>query len=475
MDKNGDNGELLRSRSWLLHSLSRVSKLAWPVLPPRRERPPHLTRNALAILGFDFTWGLAASLVTYATVLTGCLKTLHASPLLIALIPGIFWGTYSLIQPLSTFWVKPVRGRLFVTLLLYGGAALTYMSLGALLIWLPSDAVNLRIVAVFAAMVLFITALGLGDPHYIALMMEVIEPRWRSRFFAAKGACFGVGCALGSGAYTAIMHMLPPVTNYGAALLCGGLILVVAVLIWSVFREPDTPPPNSPRTNLSTYLAHLFRRFRDTPSFGRLVVCAGLLMAATGIVGFSNTYIRDILGAGSEIDGALTIALAAAILSGSFIFGILASAIGFRLAYATSAAAVAVGLGLMVGTHMAVWRGVVAPDRAGLWLSLAAYFIVWLWTPAQIVCLFNLCVDLAHRSPAAEAVASLSLSMLLFRLLGPTAAGWAIDRYPKSSATVFAAAAGVALVAAALLVFWLKDGDKGSSRAPSGPPRASSV
>ena len=457
MPKQSRNMDTLRSRSWLLHSLTRISNLAWPVLPPRAERKQHVLRNAIVILYFDFLWGLGFSMCFHNTVLTGCLKSLGAYQILVGLVPGLYYGLYSLVQPLSTFWIKPRRGRLGLTVLLYSGAAISYVAMGSALIWLPVGMVIPRIAAVFAFMLICLLGMGLADPHYVAMVMETIHPEWRGRFYALKGAVLGIGWIVGSVVFKGIMDRIGVITNYGVALFVGGLTIILASLVWSRFHEHHGSCERIDRQRLGAYLHHLFLRFRSIPGFGRFVMCTGVFTAMGGISGYANTYVRDFLSETERIDGVLSIAFALSSVAGSLLFGVLTSAVSFRRAYAVGALCIALGFSVMVATDLAVSEEIVMADGLGKVLAVAGYFLISLWLPAQIVCAFNLCMRVAHKAPAAEAYAAMSLSVLLFRFSGPVVSSWIIDQWPSCQKAVFVCAAAISFILAMLMVTWLHD------------------
>src|SRR5687767_10073184 len=161
-------------------------------------------------------WGVALPFFYYSTVVPGYLNSLGIPKVWIGLVPALHSGALALVQPLSAYWI-------------------------------PEDERGLRdpwigLAATLAAELALSVFIGMGDPQYMAVVVNAVSPAVRGRFFGRRMVVLGLGgIAGGFAAEQVLKHVAEPL-NFGWCFLLGGLLVVASTQIMHLYRETPEPP-----------------------------------------------------------------------------------------------------------------------------------------------------------------------------------------------------------------------------------------
>lgn len=394
-------------------------------------------RNRSLILGFELIWGTGLPFLQSTTTLPGYLASLGASGFLIGLVPAVFAGGIAIVQPLSLYLIRPGPNRFRNFLWAYRLGICCYLAMAASALFLPAGATSTRITLFFVCYLGYVLLAGAGDPHYVAVIVESVPKRERGWFFGLRQICFGLGGIVGGAFAVYALRALPAPANFGLSILIGAVLLMLATAWFSQFRYVAQADPGKrpPLLSCLVDVAHLARRRR---SFLIFCVVTALFVLAQGPFAFLALYIKESLRAGDGLYGKLGFLT----MASSLVFAFLLGRIGDRLGHRRT---------LMAGFFLYALGLVVALAGTSPSPLLAAYFLAAICGPAWAISGFNLGFECSDEPDPARVYAGVSLVSAPLRIIGPPAAGAAVDHWGCSA--VLTAAAGLALAALLLLVF----------------------
>lgn len=393
----------------------------------RRQR-----HNRIAILGFEFLWGIAIPFVQPTTTLPGYLKALGASALVIGLVPAVFSGGIAIVQPLSLYLIRPGPRRLGRMLGTYRVGACFYLIMAASAGLLPQGETHLRVATFFLCYTAYVLIAGMGDPHYIAMVVASSTPRERGWFFGLRIVWFGLGGLLGGLLAAPVLRALPVPQNFGLSIFVGATIILTATAWFARFRDAPTPD-DTPHPSLLACLTDVGHLARQRRPFLLFLLATSLFVMAQGPFAFLALFIKERLHAGDALLAHLGFLFAASTMIFALVVGRLGDRFGHSVPFVGGLLLYAFGLG-------AVLLGSSAPT------VLLAYFLASTCSPVWQIAAFNLGLECAGHVEAARIYAAINLTSAPWRVLGPLLAGAAVDRwgYP----VVFATAALLSLVGA---------------------------
>lgn len=386
-------------------------------------------RNRTAILGFEVLWGLSIPFVLVTTVLPGYLNALGLSKVLIGMVPALFSGGIALAQPLSLYVLGSGPGRFRKMLWAYRGAGMCYVVMALFVLLLPSEAVLPRVLSFFACLSAFVLLVGFGDPHYIASIMDTIDPRERGWFFGLRFVCAGTGGLIAGGAASRVLGWLCPPQSFGLSILVGGAIIVIATLWFSRFR-PGERAACEPRLSVAECFGVVVRIARGNRRFQLFLAAISLCVLMQGIAVFVVLSIRTRLHAGDSVLGWLgSIELGAWV-----VFALLLGRIGDRLSYR---AAFGAGIALYLAALATVQFG------SGQLVLFAGYFLASVLGPTIAVVGFHLGYACSGETNVEQVYSGISVAEAPCRIAGPMLAGVLVQTSGYTPVLVCAAAAGV--------------------------------
>jgi MFS family permease len=279
--------------------------------------------------------------------------------------------------------------------------------------------------------------IGMGDPQYMAIVVNAVSPAVRGRFFGRRMVILGLGgIAGGFAAEQVLKHVAEPL-NFGWCFLLGGLLVIASTQIMHVYRESPEPP--APRTaDLRGYLKErIIGRAQEGP-FRTYLIAIVLFSLSASAFPFLGLLVKERLHESDRILGVLGSVFMAANMLQSWVLGVVCDRWGSRRGMALSLVIFVAGLLGCLLFH----------DR---YLLLGAYFLAATWFPAQIIAATDLALRLAKDSPATEVTATMMLAMAPARIVGPLLIGAAIDVWSYPLPVLVCALFALA----ALVVLWL--------------------
>jgi len=285
---------------------------------------------------------LAETFIDPTLVLVAFVGHLTASPFWLGLVVPLRDASWFLPQ----LWVSgylPTRAR---KLTLYN--EMSYVRVAALIAlvaaaWLLRDP-RWLLVALFAALLVYSLASGVGGLPFLEVVGKTVPPRERGLFFAWRltlGGLAGIGASLlvrwllDERAPLAFPH------NFGL-LFVGWLVFMIlgAYVFARVREEPDRPAPQT--IALSTQLRRALKIFRADGNLRHFLLVRTALMAAGAATPFFAVYVQRELGGPPSMVGVYLATSTTASLLANMFFGRFSTRLGNRrtLIAATAVAAV---------------------------------------------------------------------------------------------------------------------------------------
>jgi len=402
--------------------------------------------NLMAILGCEFAWGLAAAIGNLTTVVTGYIECLGFSPVVIALVPALYWAFHSITQPLSP-WLTPSSGNVKRRVMLFFGAGILCLTAMGISLSVFPLAAGARALVLAGCLIAFISLIGIADPQYMAIVYRAVPHHQRGRFFGTRALALGIGGVLGSLILNVIFASRASPANFHRAFLVSGFAFLAVIAFFGLYRDQN---PEARRTEerprLLPQLMELTRRAIGNRLFLTFLLVDSLfLIAVLGGFPLYAVYIKSILGGSEEVYARLTPVYWVANC-------VLAPAIGWwadRAGYRTAMLGV-VGC-FCLGTAMLVYTG------GGFGYYLLAYFLASVWFPGMVVVSFNLAQACARDLKPMETMIAMSVALMPVRLLSPALIGGLMKAGLRTFALILCTALSVA--AAVVLVMGLKEED----------------
>ncbi len=365
--------------------------------------------NRRAVLLFETLWGLAMPLVYHATVIPGFLRHLGVPNSVIGLVPALHNGLLALLQPFSTYAIPGSERRVGRMLRAYGLGASGFVLLGLLLFGGLRDTAAL-LAATLLVVAGFASACGIGDPHYMQVVVDSVPEAQRGRYFGLRMLCLGSGGIAGGAMAALWLRLAAPPLNFAACFVAGGLLYLLSTQSMRLYRERPTSGDALDRAPFRDYVAdRLLPQARD-PAFRAYLLAIVLFSLAASGFPFLGLLLRERLDETDRLFGVLGALFMAGNLSMSALLGLVCDRWGSRRALALALILYVAGL---CGCQL-------FENRIAL---LAAYFLAGAWLPGQLVAATDLALRLARRTTAAEATAIILAAMAPARLVGPPVVG----------------------------------------------------
>lgn len=405
-------------------------------------QPNVAVRNTLAYAIPELFWGITWAISVDLAMVAAFSDDFGGSQGFIGL--AMLLGSFGLGVPLllSAFWVEPLRSKRGFVFWghIAGGLALL---LAAGLIWIAADALAAR-VAFLAGTTLFFVSVGLLIPGWLALVGELFRSGTQARvlgvtFFANKLAAAFAGHFIGT---QVLATSWSPTDKWTLLFSIAGVAALVGSFpfLWIVERVQVRPP----RPPFRAYLGSLLGALREIPALRRFVVAdaVGISVLVT-FTFYADAAIRT-EGVHNSRSGDWVMIGALAMMAMSALIAVAGERVRPR---AWLCGGLLCGAGASVAA--ACGGSTLSYDMAAVGLGL------WLATRASCHA-----PQVMRLAPERDGTAPIGVAMALVmpvQGLGPWLAGeWVIPG--TSYAHVFWAVAGLASVAALLLLFWVPRG-----------------
>ena len=373
-----------------------------------------LHRNRASILAFEFLWGVAMPFVSVMVLIPGYLKYLRVDNVWIGLAPAINMGAIALIQPFSTYVIRPGMHRLRQMRTLYSAGASGFVLLGLLILY-GVHSPTLGLVATLMAIGLFAVAAGAGDPHYMEIVVASVSLKQRGRYFGLRALCLGLGGIAGGALTGVLLYYTSTPLDFGYCFLAGGLLFAGSTLAWLFYRDTPTPAIEqhaSFRVFLGERILPLVRReqFR-----WYLISISCFALASCGLP-FLPLLIKEKLGASNDIYGWLGGLAMGSNLILPWMLGTICDRWGSRRGFMTVLFLYTIGvLGcLFLDGYIALF---------------ISYLLASIWLPGSIVSMTNLALKIAPDVPTSEVFSTKMVAMAPVQIIGPILVGAAIDHW----------------------------------------------
>jgi len=421
--------------------------MSQPAEPETRNAAPGgRSLNLMAILGCEFSWGLAAAIGNLTTVVTGYVEWLGYSEVVIALVPALYWAFHSLTQPLAPRLI-PSTGNVKRRAMLFFGAGLLCLTAMGIILSAFTLAAWARALVLAACLITFISLVGIGDPQYVAIVYRAVPDHQRGRFFGARALALGLGGVLGSLILNVIFTSRASPANFHRAFLVSGIVFLAFLVFFGLYRDRN---PEAGRTEeyprLLPHLAGLTRKvLGNRLLLIFLLVDSLFLVAVLGGFPLYAVYIKSMLGGSEDIYARLTSVYWVANCILAPVLGWWADRAGYRTVMLAVIACFCLGTVMLVYTD------------GGFWYYALAYFLASVWFPGMIVVSFNLAQACAQDLKPMETMIAISVALMPVRLLSPVLIGGLMKVGLHSFALILCTALTVA--AAVVLVLGLKEED----------------
>ncbi len=402
--------------------------------PPDVQAKKDYRFNAVACIVDYGGYGGGIALFSMGTLLPLFVRQLTSSPILVGLIPTLYWTGLFLPQLFVARTVSRLpRLRRYVMLIAFlERLPLALMAPLTLLLWRNPAAL---LAAFFLAWGAHAFSTGFNYASYYGLVAKIIPVQRRGRVFGLSGAVGGVLGVAGAGLAERLLQDGGIPYGFAWCFFVGSAILAVTVIPLGFVRESDgEPPAEAPHAGPRQIAALL----RADPAFARFVaghLCYALAAAAPA---FYTVYALDRLGATPAHAARFTAVITAVSVVAGPVWGYLGDAGGNRRAViASGALAGAAALLALLAPSLGWFYGVFALHSAAIaGIALAAANMVMEFGPPA-------------RAPLYVAVHSSCTMPVL--ALGPVLAGAASQAVGYQA--VFAAAVVLAFAGAAV---WLR-------------------
>jgi MFS family permease len=406
------------------------------ILKPLVSTETSNRRNQFLILGFEFLWGIAVPFLLATTVMAGYLDSLGAPKMLVGAVPAVFFGGIAIVQPLSLALIPPGPKRYTRMLWAYRLGALGYTLMAILAICLPPNAYLPRIMTFFACYIFFVLVAGAGDPHYVKAVIESTPPEQRGIFFGYRMMAIGMGGLIGGEIVRRLLKAFPPPTNFGISILIGSLIIIVSTIWFGMFKPTITETIET-RKKLGDYLGDVKRLVKGNKAFPRFLFVLFIVVAIQGCAAFVALSIRDRLGIGDSVLGRLGSIDALSAMVFAVILGKTGDKLGHKTAFIVGMLIYTCGLMVVMLTHNAIAL------QAG-YLMVGAAGSVW------VVTAINMGLDYSGGMETSRVYASINVSAVPFKLLGPIGAGAIVSRWGYGPMLITTASVAVLAILAAM-------------------------
>ncbi len=399
-----------------------VISTEWPLDIPPSESRRSFVLNAINGSLFNF----AETLMDPNLVLVWLVSALTDSNLLIAAIGTIGAGSWFLPQLFLSGWVQS-KPR---TIIIYRWAAsiriATWLVLVGSLWWITDR--TLLLIAFFLFYTVMKLMAGTAGLPFMEVTAKTVPPWWRGRLFATRQLLGGILGLLASWLVKWLLGRsgLPFPRNFAALIFVAAVSGSVALLIFSLIREPPTqePPPSAP---IREQVRRGWRALKEDADFryftlGRMSLFFGMIA-----IPFFTIVAQKVLKAPPEAAGDYLLIATMTALLFNYPFGILVDRRGKRwgmLVAALGWGATSLFALLLVLASSQGWLGQL-PFPAYR-LAYPLFFLRGLFTPFDRLAGYNLLLEIA---PPRDRILYLGFANTLFGLvlLASTIGGKLVD------------------------------------------------
>jgi len=375
-------------------------------------------RNLVAIVSWEFLWGLGLPFALFSTFIPAYLGAMNAPKALIGFIlsfPPIFAAGQILMS-----YLIPAKKRLVIYRSIITCSSVPWLAYsGAAFFWGTTWPPWFHFTAFTLVQVLFIGTIFLLNSLYWEIMTDNIPPRKRGRVFGLRQIGMGVPVLLtGYVAARVLAHWAPP-QNFQVAFVIGtSLYILSCARLWKVrdHVNPEHERPADPSTvSFGRYLQNTFRTLWQDPNYRIFMFFMILLYMAINGAPFMVDAARAQLHISSQAQGMFSIAFLVASMCLGWLIGLLADRFGYQL------------IGCVTGGLMAsAFLICLVADRVEWWY--VAYGLYAVSASSVLMLLCNMSAELCPQEPPNRLIAIGNILMACFVMLATTLSGWVVDQ-----------------------------------------------
>ncbi|MEN9936074.1 MAG: hypothetical protein RLZZ387_2653 [Chloroflexota bacterium] len=382
------------------------------------------------------------SLISRETVIPLLVSQLTTSTVAIGLVPAVYSLGIYLPQLLGASVSEAMpRKKPFVSLVGGVGERMPFLFAGIAVLFLAVPAPELALAALVLCFGISGASAGFATPAWFDMVSKVIPVRRRGLF---TGLSFGLGALMGvAGAAVigVVLERWPFPDGFALLFFLAFASMVISWVGLILNREP--PSPNvRPRTSMGDYLRRLPSILRENRNFTRYVTTMGVGRASMMAGGFFMVYGVQRFDLGGAEVGLLTGVLIGAQALLNPLWGILADRRGHKVVLVGGAAALA----------LAGLTAAIAPSWH--WLAVA-FALMSAFLAADSASFLTIIPEFCADEDRPTFIGLTNTLLSPMSALAPLAGGWLASQlgYPP----MFALAAALALVAAAMLALWVRE------------------
>ncbi len=259
-----------------------------PILPLAPSGAPVLnhTRNFAVAMCDNVSWSLAMALFSLSTIVPLFLQRLHASNVLIGLLPALLAAGYLLPGLLVARRVSRLRVAKWWLYWVAMGERVPLLAIGIATLALGPGHARLLVWIFAACFAAHAVCLGCNQPAYWSVIGKVIPTLQRGKIFGWAGA---IGGLLGIFVDPITRHFLTPrsiadLRGFGWLFVIGSLVLFTGIQGFILFdepsHEPHQPGDNTEAQAPSHFLQDAHALWQGNPAFRRLIAGQCLISLA---------------------------------------------------------------------------------------------------------------------------------------------------------------------------------------------------
>lgn len=369
-------------------------------------------RNRGVILSFEFLWGVGLPFVAAMTLIPGFLENIGINKVWIGLVPALYTGAIAVVQPLSAYVIRVNARRLKKMRRLYMLGSLGYVLLGVAVLGGLEMPLALLVCTLLAVLLFSVTA-GMGDPHYVDLVVAAVTTQQRGRYFGLRAICLALGGVIGGQLSAVVLGLGDAPFNFGLCFIIGGVLFFVSTfsLLW--FHDKSTPIDER-LPNFRIFLSERIMPLLRHDAFRMYLISLIFFTLAASSFSFLGLLLKARLQESDRIFGLLATLFWVSTLVMSWFLGVICDRWGSRRAFALS----------MILFVAGVLGCLFLQDR---FVVLACYTLAASWSAGGMVAATDLALKITPGISPAEVFATKMVAMAPAQILGPVVAGAAID------------------------------------------------
>lgn len=310
----------------------------------------HDRRNYALIVMDNVFFTNAMTFLAVNTVITYFLEKLGARSFEIGLVNAVVGIGAMVTQPIFAGWATRSTTKLQTFARILFTQRIFLAAFIATIPWLVARSHSLTVWMFILCWGVFNLFTGSYQPFYISLFAKMIDPRQRGRIRGFSGALANGIALLSTVAIGVVLRFVSFPYNYTILFACGGVLLLLDVLDFTLMREPPDQSVGHVINPLQ-YLRQIPTVLFGDREFFKMVSAFVLLVVAQSTVAYVTLYaIRTFHATAKDVAIFTGVAVVVNIVS-NLVLGIVADRFGHRLVLQVSAMSAALAGLLAISVH----------------------------------------------------------------------------------------------------------------------------